>query len=63
MAANIGLPELCNHPKLAFLTPAPRPSYKPQQGARLGWSARLFVGLWKLYPEMRKVGRLLRYRF
>jgi O-methyltransferase involved in polyketide biosynthesis len=48
-------------PKLRFIGEIP--SYKPEQGARLGWSARLFVGLWKLIPAMRKVGRLLRYRF
>jgi O-methyltransferase involved in polyketide biosynthesis len=48
-------------PKLRFVGEIP--SYKPQQGARLSWSARLFVGLWRLIPAMRKVGRLLRYRF
>ena len=48
-------------PKLRFIGEIS--SYKPEQGARLGWSARLFVGLWKLIPAMRKVGRLLRYRF
>ncbi|WP_217577966.1 class I SAM-dependent methyltransferase [Mesorhizobium sp. GbtcB19] len=48
-------------PKLRFIGEIP--SYKPERGARLGWSARLFVGLWKLIPAMRKVGRLLRYRF
>ena len=48
-------------PKLRFIGEIP--SYKPEQGARLGWSARLFIGLWKLIPAMRKVGRLLRYRF
>ncbi|MDX8530628.1 class I SAM-dependent methyltransferase [Mesorhizobium sp. VK25A] len=48
-------------PKLRFIGEIP--SYKPEPGARLGWSARLFVGLWKLIPAMRKVGRLLRYRF
>ena len=48
-------------PKLRFIGEIP--SYKPEQGARLNWSARLFVGLWKLIPAMRKVGRLLRYRF
>ncbi len=48
-------------PKLRFISEIP--SYKPEQGARLGWSARLFIGLWKLIPAMRKVGRLLRYRF
>lgn len=48
-------------PKLRFIDEIP--SYKPEQGARLGWSARLFVVFWKLIPAMRKVGRLLRYRF
>ena len=48
-------------PKLRFIGEIP--PYKPQQGARLSWSARLFVGLWRLIPAMRKVGRLLRYRF
>ncbi|RAZ92106.1 class I SAM-dependent methyltransferase [Mesorhizobium hawassense] len=48
-------------PKLRFIGEIP--SYKPVRGTRLGWSARLFVGLWKLIPAMRKVGRLLRYRF
>ncbi|TGT78147.1 class I SAM-dependent methyltransferase [bacterium M00.F.Ca.ET.159.01.1.1] len=48
-------------PKLRFIGEIP--SYKPEKGVRLGWSARLFVGLWKLIPAMRKVGRLLRYRF
>jgi len=48
-------------PKLRFIGEIP--PYKAEQGARLNWSARLFVGLWKLIPAMRKVGRLLRYRF
>lgn len=48
-------------PKLRFIGEIP--AYKPEQAARLGWSARLFIGLWKLIPAMRKVGRLLRYRF
>ena len=48
-------------PKLRFIGEIP--SYKPERGARLGWSGRLFVGLWRLIPAMRKVGRLLRYRF
>ena len=48
-------------PKLRFIGEIR--SYKPERGARLGWSARSFVFLWKLIPAMRKVGRLLRYRF
>ncbi|MGX8011991.1 class I SAM-dependent methyltransferase [Mesorhizobium sp. ORM8.1] len=48
-------------PKLRFVEEVPR--YKLQQGARISWSARLFVGLWKIIPPLRKVGRLLRYRF
>ncbi|UCI09023.1 class I SAM-dependent methyltransferase [Mesorhizobium sp. B1-1-8] len=48
-------------PKLRFIEEIP--GYKPEQGARMSWSARLFIGIWKLIPPMRKVGRLLRYRF
>lgn len=48
-------------PKLRFVEEIPR--YKSPQGARMSWSARLFVGLWKIIPPLRKVGRLLRYRF
>ena len=48
-------------PKLRFVEDIP--AYKPEHGARMSWSAKLFVRLWKLIPALRKVGRLLRYRF
>ncbi|ESY89076.1 hypothetical protein X739_01140 [Mesorhizobium sp. LNHC220B00] len=38
-------------------------AYKPEHAARMGWSAKLFVRLWKYVPALRKIGRLLRYRF
>ncbi len=48
-------------PKLRFVEEIPR--YKSQHAVRMGWRAKLFVGVWKLLPPLRKVGRLLRYRF
>ncbi len=38
-------------------------AYGPEHAARMGWSAKLFVRLWKHVPALRKIGRLLRYRF
>jgi O-methyltransferase involved in polyketide biosynthesis len=48
-------------PKLRFVEDIS--AYKPEHAARMGWSAKLFVRLWKHIPALRKVGRLLRYRF
>ncbi|WP_292133258.1 class I SAM-dependent methyltransferase [Mesorhizobium sp.] len=48
-------------PKLRFIEDIS--AYKPEHAARMGWSAKLFVRLWKHIPALRKVGRLLRYRF
>ncbi|MER8632164.1 class I SAM-dependent methyltransferase [Mesorhizobium opportunistum] len=48
-------------PKLRFVEDIP--AYKPEHAARMGWPAKLFVRLWKHIPALRKIGRLLRYRF
>ncbi|MEZ2332535.1 class I SAM-dependent methyltransferase [Mesorhizobium sp. RCC_202] len=48
-------------PKLRFIEEISR--YKSPAGARMTWPARLFVGLWKIIPPLRKVGRILRFRF
>ncbi|MCA0011013.1 class I SAM-dependent methyltransferase [Mesorhizobium sp. B292B1B] len=48
-------------PKLRFIEDIP--AYRPEHAARMGWSAQLFVRLWKHIPALRKIGRLLRYRF
>lgn len=38
-------------------------AYKPEHAARMGWSARLMILLWDFIPPLRRVGRLLRFRF
>lgn len=48
-------------PKLRFIEDIP--AYKPEHAARMRWLAKLFVRLWKYIPALRKIGRLLRYRF
>ncbi|ESW89907.1 class I SAM-dependent methyltransferase [Mesorhizobium sp. C280B] len=48
-------------PKLRFVEDIP--AYKPEHAARMRWFAKLFVRLWKYIPALRKIGRLLRYRF
>jgi O-methyltransferase involved in polyketide biosynthesis len=48
-------------PKLRFVEVIS--AYKPEHAARMGWFAKLFVRLWKHIPALRKIGRLLRYRF
>jgi len=48
-------------PKLRFVEDIS--AYMPEHAARMGWPAKLFVRLWKHIPALRKVGRLLRYRF
>lgn len=48
-------------PKLRFVEDIP--AYKPEHAARMRWLAKLFVRLWKYIPALRKIGRLLRYRF
>ncbi|TIQ38438.1 MAG: class I SAM-dependent methyltransferase [Mesorhizobium sp.] len=48
-------------PKLRFVEEVP--AYRPEHGARMRLRARLFVRLWKYIPALRKIGRLLRYRF
>ncbi|MBZ9672968.1 class I SAM-dependent methyltransferase [Mesorhizobium sp. ES1-3] len=48
-------------PKLRFVEDIS--AYKPEHAARMAWSAKLFVRLWKYIPALRKIGRLLRYRF
>ncbi|RUZ78146.1 class I SAM-dependent methyltransferase [Mesorhizobium sp. M7A.F.Ca.US.006.01.1.1] len=48
-------------PKLRFVEDIS--AYKPEHAARMGWSAKLFIRLWKYIPALRKIGRLLRYRF
>src|SRR5262249_41462732 len=37
--------------------------YDPAQTARMTWRARLILPLWNRLPLLRRVGRLLRYRF
>jgi O-methyltransferase involved in polyketide biosynthesis len=37
--------------------------YKPEYLARMALPARAFILLWNLVPALRRVGRLLRYRF
>jgi O-methyltransferase involved in polyketide biosynthesis len=37
--------------------------YDPADIARMSWPARLTVRLWRYIPALRKIGRLLRYRF
>ncbi|RRI07715.1 class I SAM-dependent methyltransferase [Mesorhizobium tamadayense] len=48
-------------PKLRFVEEVP--AYKPEHATHMRWSAKLFVRLWKHIPALRKIGRLLRYRF
>ncbi|MER9923620.1 class I SAM-dependent methyltransferase [Mesorhizobium sp. M0048] len=48
-------------PKLRFIEDIP--AYKPEHAARMRWLAKLFVRFWKYIPALRKIGRLLRYRF
>ncbi|TGQ71061.1 MAG: class I SAM-dependent methyltransferase [Mesorhizobium sp.] len=48
-------------PKLRFVGDIS--AYKPEHAARMGWSAKLFVLMWLYIPALRKIGRLLRYRF
>lgn len=48
-------------PKLRFVEDIS--AYKPEHAARMGRVAKLFVRLWKYIPALRKIGRLLRYRF
>ena len=48
-------------PKLRFVEEIA--AYKPEHSVRMGWRAELFVRLWKYIPALRKIGRLLRYRF
>jgi O-methyltransferase involved in polyketide biosynthesis len=38
-------------------------AYKPEHAKRMYPSARLFILLWQFIPPLRKVGRLLRFRF
>ena len=48
-------------PKLRFIDDIS--AYSPERTAGLGWSARLFIQLWRHIPALRKVGRILRFRF
>ena len=48
-------------PKLRFVEDIS--AYKPEHAARMSWTSELFVRLWKHIPALRKIGRLLRYRF
>jgi O-methyltransferase involved in polyketide biosynthesis len=48
-------------PKLRFVEDIS--AYRPEHAARMGWLAKLFVRLWIHIPALRKIGRLLRYRF
>ena len=48
-------------PKLRFVDDIS--AYNREHTARMGWPAKLFIGLWRNIPALRKVGRILRYRF
>jgi O-methyltransferase involved in polyketide biosynthesis len=48
-------------PKLRFVDDIS--AYSAERTAHMGWSAKLFIGLWRNIPALRKVGRILRYRF
>ncbi len=37
--------------------------YDPSVVARMSWTSRLFIRLWSCFPALRRIGRLLRYRF
>ncbi|MES0213108.1 hypothetical protein NKJ93_29135 [Mesorhizobium sp. M0028] len=38
-------------------------AYKPEHAARVSWFAGLVFRLWSHVPALRRVGRLLRFRF
>ncbi|MEI5682253.1 MULTISPECIES: class I SAM-dependent methyltransferase [unclassified Mesorhizobium] len=38
-------------------------AYKPEHTARMDWASRWLILLWSFIPPLRRVGRLLRYRF
>jgi len=48
-------------PKLRFVDDISAYSVKGTAG--MGWSAKLFIQLWNHIPALRKVGRILRFRF
>lgn len=37
--------------------------YDPEQIGRMSWSAQMAIGVFKAFPTLGKIGRLLRYRF
>jgi O-methyltransferase involved in polyketide biosynthesis len=37
--------------------------YRPEHAAHMSWFAGLFIRLWSYIPALRKIGRLLRFRF
>lgn len=38
-------------------------AYKPEHVSRMSWSSQWIIFLWNFFPPLRRVGRLLRYRF
>jgi O-methyltransferase involved in polyketide biosynthesis len=48
-------------PKLRFVDDIS--AYSAERTTGMGWSASLFIGLWRNIPALRKVGRILRFRF
>jgi len=48
-------------PKLRFVDDIS--AYNREHTSRMGWTANLFAGLWRHIPALRKVGRILRFRF
>ncbi len=38
-------------------------AYKPEHTARMDWTSRWLIFVWSFIPPLRRVGRLLRYRF
>jgi O-methyltransferase involved in polyketide biosynthesis len=48
-------------PRLKFVTEFT--SYDPSDLARMSWANRLLVHVWNRIPALRRMGRLLRYRF
>ncbi|APW61497.1 class I SAM-dependent methyltransferase [Paludisphaera borealis] len=37
--------------------------YNPSVVARMSWTSRLLIRVWSCFPALRRIGRLLRYRF
>ncbi|MER9406280.1 class I SAM-dependent methyltransferase [Mesorhizobium caraganae] len=48
-------------PKLRFVDDIS--AYSAERTTHMGWSVKLFIVLWRHVPALRKVGRILRFRF